>query len=251
MTGPAIIHTAEPFFFPGNGIGCLLIHGFTGTPKEMLPAGEYLSNLGYTVLGIRLSGHATKLSDMDRVNWHDWMASVEDGVNLLKASTKQIFLIGLSMGGLLSLASASIFDVSGVVAMSTPFYIKTDWRLRFVKIIRYIKPQLEKGSPDWRNPDAEITHISYPTNPSISIPHVIELLGFTINQLPEITAPVLLVNSEYDFIAPPDHAVQYASRLSNTDVETLTLTNSGHVITKEPEQDILFDAINRFIKLNN
>ena len=47
-----IIKTAEPFFLPGNGknsrIGCLLIHGFTGTPKEMRWMGEYLNKKGFS-----------------------------------------------------------------------------------------------------------------------------------------------------------------------------------------------------------
>ena len=30
----AIIPGAEPFFFPGGEISCLLAHGFTGAPKE-------------------------------------------------------------------------------------------------------------------------------------------------------------------------------------------------------------------------
>jgi len=41
-----IIPTAEPFYFPGNKIGCLLVHGFTGTPKEMRWMGEYLGSSG-------------------------------------------------------------------------------------------------------------------------------------------------------------------------------------------------------------
>jgi hypothetical protein len=51
--------STEPFYFPGNEIGCLLIHGFTGTPKEMRWMGEYLARQGYSVLGVRLAGHAT------------------------------------------------------------------------------------------------------------------------------------------------------------------------------------------------
>ena len=34
-----IQRNAEPFDFPGNQIGCLLIHGFTGSP-EMRPLGS-------------------------------------------------------------------------------------------------------------------------------------------------------------------------------------------------------------------
>jgi carboxylesterase len=93
-----IIPTAEPFYYPGNKIGCLLVHGFTGSPKEMHWMGEYLESQGYTVLGIRLAGHATCLEDMSRMTWQDWATSVEDGYHLLKGCVDRIFIIGLSMG---------------------------------------------------------------------------------------------------------------------------------------------------------
>ena len=64
-----IIPTAEPFFLPGQPgkPGCLLIHGFTGAPKEMRWMGEYLSReAGFPCLGVRLAGHATQPADMIR-----------------------------------------------------------------------------------------------------------------------------------------------------------------------------------------
>jgi carboxylesterase len=106
-----IIPTAEPFFFSGKDAnaktGCLVTHGFTGTPKEMRWLGEYLNGQGYTVCGIRLNGHATKPEDMIRSRWQDWLLSVEDGFNLLRSCTYQVFLLGLSMGGVLSLTAAA------------------------------------------------------------------------------------------------------------------------------------------------
>ena len=54
-----ILQGAEPFFLPGSGkSGVLLIHGFTGTPAEMVLLGEYLQQQGYSVLAVRLCGHA-------------------------------------------------------------------------------------------------------------------------------------------------------------------------------------------------
>ena len=50
-----IIKNAEPFFFPGNTTGCLLIHGFSSSPREMQPLGDFLAGKEYTVLGIRLA----------------------------------------------------------------------------------------------------------------------------------------------------------------------------------------------------
>ena len=116
-----IIPSAEPFYFPGNKTGCLLVHGFTGAPKEMRWMGEYLAEEGFSVLGVRLAGHATKPEDMIRTRYTDWMHSVEDGYHLLKGTVDRVFLIGLSMGGALSLLMASKLDVSGVFVMSAPY----------------------------------------------------------------------------------------------------------------------------------
>ena len=74
MKYPRIIPTAEPFFFPGDRTGCLLVHGFTGTPKEMRWLGEYLADLGFSALGVRLVGHATQVEDLIRTCWRDWLA---------------------------------------------------------------------------------------------------------------------------------------------------------------------------------
>ena len=52
----AIMPGAEPFYFSGDRTGCLLIHGFTGTPNEMRWLGTQLSTAGHTVLGVRLAG---------------------------------------------------------------------------------------------------------------------------------------------------------------------------------------------------
>src|SRR3972149_9091399 len=95
-----IIPTAEPFFLPGEASkpGCLLIHGFTGAPKEMPGMGEYLAEHGYTILGVRLAGHATRPEDMIRSKYTDWMASVEDGYHLLRGALEKdrhVYLIGL------------------------------------------------------------------------------------------------------------------------------------------------------------
>ena len=129
MNYPRIIPTAEPFLFPGDRTGCLLVHGFTGTPKEMRWLGEHLARQGRTVLGVRLAGHATQPKDMLHIRWPDWVASVEDGWNMLSCCTDRVVVMGLSMGGVLSLLFAAHYPVAGVVAMSTPYHLPPDPRL--------------------------------------------------------------------------------------------------------------------------
>ncbi len=48
--------TPDPFNFSGNSTGLLLIHGFTGSPSEMRPMGEYLASQGYTVPFFAVAG---------------------------------------------------------------------------------------------------------------------------------------------------------------------------------------------------
>jgi len=43
MNFPLTIPSAEPFLHVGDRVGCLIVHGFTGTPYEMRPLGDYLS----------------------------------------------------------------------------------------------------------------------------------------------------------------------------------------------------------------
>src|SRR5215207_5685819 len=123
-----IIPTAEPFLLLGEPTkpACLLILGFTGTPKEMRWMGEFLCQQGYTCLGIRLAGHATDPGDMIRSRWTDWTASVEDGYHLLRGITDNIFLVGLSMGGVIALLLSTRLDVKGVVGISTPYKLPDD-----------------------------------------------------------------------------------------------------------------------------
>ena len=136
-----IIQTAEPFFFLGDSTkpACLLVHGFTGAPKEMRLLGELLNQHGYTCLGVRLTGHATTPEDMVRSRYTDWMASVEDGYHLLRGVSDRIFIIGLSMGGVLSLLMSSRLKVEGVAALSAPFSLPRDypiWLLNFISVFK-------------------------------------------------------------------------------------------------------------------
>jgi carboxylesterase len=243
-----IIPTAEPFFFPGNQTGCLLVHGFTGAPKEMRWMGEYLSSQGYTVLGVRLAGHATKIEDMMRMKWWDWLASVEDGYWILNGCTSSIFIIGLSMGGILSLLFSSHHKVNGVVVMSTLYTIPEDPRLPFISILSGLIPTVDKGKPDWHNPDASKDHVDYPFYPTKGVIQLRDLLIEMHSALPKILVPALIVHSKADGSVPEQDAVDIYRKIGSSDKELMWVENSGHVIPREPDRQLVFNKINEFIQ---
>jgi carboxylesterase len=243
-----IIPTAEPFLFPGNQIGCLLIHGFTGAPKEMRWMGEYLGAKGYTVLGVRLAGHATRPDDMQRMHWEDWLTSVEDSYCLLKGCVNQIFIMGLSMGGILSLLFASQHPVAGVVAMSTPYALPNDPRLPYIRLISMLIPKMGKGPSDWHNQEAEKDHVDYPYIPTRAIVQLRDLLVEMRAALPKVKAPVLLIHSKQDTGVAPHNAELILASLGSPNKQLFWVENSGHVIPREPERQLAFQAADKFIK---
>jgi carboxylesterase len=247
-----IISSAEPFFFPGNQIGCLLVHGFTGAPKEMLTMGEYLNAQGFTVLGVRLAGHATHPEDMIRSTYIDWLASVEDGFQLLSGAVERIYILGLSMGGALSLTTAAYLPVKGVVAMATPYNLPDDWRLNYTEIISKVVPYMpkQKSPPGagWVDPTAKEGHVSYPQNPIRSLGQLKKLLDELHTILPQVKIPVLLMHSHQDSYVLPENMPAIYHDLGSPDKEMLWIENSGHVLTRDAQRETVYKAAVDFIR---
>ena len=250
-----IIATAEPFFFLGDKSkpACLLIHGFTGTPKEMRWMGEYLNQQGFTCLGVRLAGHATTPQDMIASHWTDWTASVEDAYSLLKNLTDNIYLVGLSMGGILSLLMSTRLEVKGLAAMSTPYKLPDDPRLRNIELISKTVPFMPKGNEEpgsgWFDKEAWKDHVSYPQNPVRSVGELNKLLGEMRAALPRINVPVLLIHSkDDDYVLPESMEHIYADLEKASDKTKLYITGSGHVVTRDAARHQVFEAAVEFIQ---
>ena len=186
----------NPFFFEGGPTGCLLIHGFSGSPPEMRPMGEYLAAKGLTVQGVRLAGHETSPEDMTTTTWRDWVASAEAGLRELEACCEQVFVAGLSMGGLITLHLAAHHTVAGVIAISTPAYI-ADWRFRFVPLVqpfvRWFIPNIES---DLTDPQAQERFWSYNRLPTRCIVSLGKLIRLVRRELPQVRVPVLIMQLE-------------------------------------------------------
>lgn len=249
-----IIPDAEPFFLPGGETGCLVIHGFTGTPKEMREIGEFLNQQGHTVLGVRLAGHATKIEDMIRSRHEDWLTSVEDGWHLLQGHTKRIFLIGLSMGGILSLISATRLPAAGVVAMSTPYLFPLRLFRKFPWLMRLISPfyrQQGKNEGNWFTPGLASDHISYSHNPVRPGYELALLLQKLQVSLPNVQVPALVIHSRDDDYVDPENANLIYEHLGSQKKELIWADHANHVITRDGDTSRVFQPIAKFIETNS
>ncbi len=114
MSAPEILPEAEPMSVDGTTtVGVLVIHGFTGNPSSMRGIAEAMAALGHHVEMPRLPGHGTTIDDMLTTSWADWSGEVRTAHARLAARVDEIVVVGLSMGGALTLWSGFELDQVG------------------------------------------------------------------------------------------------------------------------------------------
>lgn len=110
-----------------NEKGCLLIHGFTGSRRELEPLAEQLGREGFQISLPVLKGHEATVEELRAASRRDWVQGVQSALDALKARCQKVIVVGFSMGGLLAANLAPHCDVDGYVFINTPIYY---WGLR-------------------------------------------------------------------------------------------------------------------------
>ncbi len=234
----------QPFLLPAGTRGALLVHGFTGFPRDMRPVGEALQATGVTALGVRLAGHGTAVDDLLRNHWEDWYQSVLDGYHVLSGLCSEIVVIGLSMGGVLALRLAAELPVLGVATMSAPSVLhlnQLDWRAQNARLISPFLRSVPKNYEGEPPPDV------YPVFPTLAVAQFFDLLQATDPFLPRVSVPTLIVHSRADDFIKPENANYYNLRLINSPHELFWLERSEHVVTTSVEQDVLLPRLTSFV----
>lgn len=242
----ALMAGAEPFFLQGGARGVLLVHGFTGTPAEMRLLGDHLHGCGYTVLGVRLTGHGTTVEELAQTGWQQWYNCVEDGYHLLRGICESVQVVGLSLGGLLSLRLAAEQPVDKVVALSAPIFLhdKRIARLPLYRIFRSYAPKKRR-----RYAGIEERYlVHYDHTPLSSLSSLLELIKQAEAFLRRVSAPALLVQSRREHTVRPESAEYIYERLASSDKTILWLEKSGHIVTLDTERETVYAAVTRFLE---
>jgi carboxylesterase len=241
----------EPFFFKGSDIGCLLVHGFPGTPQEMLWLGESLHQQGYSVLGARLFGHATQPSDLLRVHYRDWLAGLEDGYHWLRGNCSNVVLIGFSLGGVLSATFASSIDLAGLVLMAMPMDLPPlAHRLRsFLPVVKkvwqYRKPPNES---DWFDKEAEQLNLDYSVQPLHAVGQIFDLVQQLPESLTQLQLPTLLIYSKNDGSVPTGYGQWAFDTIPSHAKELVWIEGSGHTLPRDAQREQVFSKVGDFVR---
>ena len=237
----------QPFAFDRGPIGCVLLHGFTAAPKEMRPLGDFLVAGDYTVRGVRYAGHGTSPQDLARTRWRDWVASAEEAVSDLRGRCAQVWAIGLSLGGLISLQLAEQQLVDGVCAIA-PAISPPDRRMAIARLLAPFRPYSRKDLADLHDPSALAEHADFELFPTSAVAELHTLMRHTRRRLQRVTAPLLLIFARHDRVVSLKTLDTIWARVASTDKQQVILERGGHIVTEDFDKDIAFTAIEQFLR---
>jgi carboxylesterase len=219
--------------------GALVVHGFTGNPASMRGVANAFAAAGYNVELPRLPGHGTTIDDMLTTGWADWSGEVEAAYQRLLARCSSIVVVGLSMGGLLTLwAGTQHPGIAGLVCINPVAQPQTP------EVIEMLQGMIDEGTitmpgigSDIADPDSKEN--AYDGTP---LPCLLSMLtngaAVVAPEYPSMKTPLILMNSPQDHVVEPAQA-EYLAHHYGGPLHRVTLERSYHVATQDYDKDLI------------
>jgi len=238
---------AEPFAADGSSTGALVIHGFTGSPKSMLPLAQRLAAEGMTVRLPRLPGHGTRWQDMNLTRWEDWYAEVDRAFRELTERCDRVFVLGLSMGGSLTLrlAEEKGSAVAGIVLVNAAVHSERKDR-HLLPLLQAVVPSFPGISNDIKKPGQE--EGAYSKIPLKAAYSLSKLWTAVRQDIDKVNQPALVFRSAVDHVVEASNAEWIMSHVRSTDKTLVVLPDSYHVATLDNDAKTIEDASVAFIR---
>jgi carboxylesterase len=243
------IKQPEPFMFKGGKRAVLLLHGFTGHSADMRMLGRFLETKGYTSLGPIYRGHGKTPEDLLEGSAETWYEDVVTAYQQLKQDGyDKIAVLGLSLGGVLSLKLATENPVVGVGTMCSPMFF--DNKTQLTKGFRYFASQYKQK--EGKSSDViteEVNRLVKNAEP------LFESLAGLIDEvrgvLDHIYTPTLVIQAEDDQMINTDSATYIYDHVECDDKEIHWYRDAGHAITLGPKRDEVHEDVYRFLESLN
>ena len=233
----SIIPGAEPYSATGDTRGALVLHGFTGNPQSMRGLALALADAGFTVELPLLPGHGTQIEDMVDTTWEDWSAAAETAFTELAArSDGGVVVVGLSMGGMLSVWLAEHHPEIAAIAVVNPLLSPPD-----ADTLGFIQAMIDGGDEIAPGIGSDIAmegvvEAAYSGSPLRAALSLFAGAAEVEQGLDQVTCPVLLFTSVQDHVVDPVSSQKLVEQAKGP-VEQVLLERSFHVATLDWDKD--------------
>ena len=224
----------EPFHMQGGKTGCLLLHGFAGSPAEMEPFGKSLAAAGLTVFCPVLAGHRDP-AHMCGAGWEEWLGTARAALAMLMREALEVFLVGFSLGGLIAFDLAASEPVAGVVSVNSPLKLSSTQVLR---------AHLLKVSGDGSRDDLELES----RVPMSCLSSLYDYAARVAGLLPQVSAPALILQARQDEAVDPKDARAIYDSLGSKHKSLVWVDDAGHLAVLGAQRDVVFKTARDFIE---
>ncbi|GAE93545.1 carboxylesterase [Gracilibacillus boraciitolerans JCM 21714] len=230
---------------------CLLIHGFTGGPYEVEPLAIYLKEkTDWHVEIPSLPGHGLgegKDLNLADVTYKDWINKAEEVYLKLATQHTTIYLVGFSMGGMITAYLAAKYSVKGLVLLSTSRKYISIPQIG-VTLVDFSQKAVRKKLKN----DPLFSHYisKYGAVPVKSTIEFLKCMRFTKPYLKRIHCPVFIAQGIQDGIVPYKSA-HYLDKEIPADAEIIYFHDSRHLICLGEDKDLVVEAVYQFLKKEN
>ena len=238
---------AEPWTHDGSDVGVLVLHGFTGSPKSVRPWGQALAAHGWSVRVPRLPGHGTRWQDMNVTTWEDWYAEAERNLDELATRCQAVYVMGLSMGGSLTLRLAEQrgSDIAGIALVNPAVHTE--------RPDRHLLPLLQRFIPSFPGISNDIAKEgvdegAYDKIPLKAAHSMSQLWSLVKADMHKVSQPLILFRSLQDHVVEPSNAAYILANVSSADVTEVVLERSYHVATIDHDAPIIFEQSIDFVR---
>ena len=218
------------------------------TLLKMLYLAERLHAAGFTVSLPRLPGHGTNRADFLRTGARDWLRAVIDRYLDLHSRCSQVYVTGLSMGGVLALILGARFPVERI-ALAAPALSATNSLIPLTPLLKFFIPGI-RSSYEEQSEDPERNFLAreyWEWNSTVQVAELNRLQRRSRRLLQKVTGSVLTLVSRADDTVPVSVADMIERRCTSAAVkETIIFENSPHVMVNGEEKERVADEIVRW-----
>ena len=233
-----------------GGVGILFVHGLTASPAEMRTMAQVVAQAaGWRCVGLLLPGHGTRIEDMQRASGKEWTVAVEHAYEELSRECNRVFLVGLSLGAVLAchLALRRAHDpkLGGLILLAPAFGVTTARTIgiHLVRIFHNLRNKSSRAS-DYFLDHELYSYLQIPLNRAAELIQLGREAAQNIGRLRDL--PIMM------FVGDRESTVSLEKILSvareNSWIRLVHLPRSRHILTVEPDKEMMFEASIRFME---
>lgn len=253
-------------FHRGSRIAVLLIHGLTGTPKEMDSIAMRLHRYGFTVSIPVLPGHCQDMKALLKTTRLDWLREIAAEYQRLNDEGYVVFAGGLSAGASMGIILAHHFpDMRGLALYAITLKCN-GWA---VSRLSFMLPLLLK-IPLFRNhyhfqeappygikneqlrerillklQSGDSSAAGHTNTPGVMLREVLRLAGEAKKVMPATRVPALLIHAREDDVTDISNS-RYVEHHYGGKTAFIQLEESYHLVTIDQERQQVAEATARF-----